>query len=179
MLRYFGLSSLCLAGLIYTTSVLHGEENALLIAFANGVFKFLLIPWILLYSARRVNARMGLKFYLRPTATYFLTLCVLILSMFIGTMFPELPYLSIALVLLGLMFMIIRKDLYSQIMGFMTMENGIASYGILKIGGFPFVIEMGILFVIITGTVVMAVLSRQVQEIYATGDTDSLTELTE
>jgi hydrogenase-4 component E len=179
MLRAFALSSLFLAGLIVTSSLAHGEEQPYAIALVNIAFKVILAPWILLYAARKVNASMALKFYLRPTSTYFAALLVLVASVFIAMKLPDVPYLSIALVLLGLLFMIIRKDLYSQIMGFMVMENGIAAYGILMIGGFPFMLETGILFVVITGAILMAILSRHVQELYATGDTESLTELTE
>jgi len=179
MLRAFGLSSICLAGLIVTSSLMHGEEQPYTIAVVNILFKAVLAPSILLYAARKAHASMSLKFYLRPTATYFAALLVLVASVFISMHLQEIPYLSIALVLLGLLFMIVRKDLYSQIMGFMVMENGIAVYGVLMIGGFPFMLETGILFVVITGAILMAILSRHVQELYATGDTESLTELTE
>lgn len=179
MLRYFALSSLCLAGLILTSSLMHGEEHPYAIVGANVFFKVILAPMILMYAAKKVHASMALKFYLRPTATYFSALLVLLVSVFISLKMPGVPYLSIALVLLGLLFMIIRKDLYSQVIGFMTMENGIAAYGVLMIGGLPFMIETGILFVVITGAILMAILSRHVQELYATGDTESLTELTE
>lgn len=179
MLRYFALSSLSLAGLIVTSSLMHGEEKPYTIAAINIFFKVILAPCILMFAARKVRASMALKFYLRPTATYFAALFVLLISVFISIKMPGVPYLSITLVLLGLLFMIVRKDLYSQIIGFMTMENGIAAYGVLMIGGFPFMIETGILFVVITGAILMAILSRHVQELYATGDTESLTELTE
>lgn len=179
MLRYFALSSLCLAGLILTSSLMHGEEHPYAIVATNVFFKVILAPMILMYAAKKVHASMALKFYLRPTATYFCALLVLLVSVFISMKMPGVPYLSIALVLLGLLFMIVRKDLYSQVIGFMTMENGIAAYGVLMIGGLPFMIETGILFVVITGAILMAILSRHVQELYATGDTESLTELTE
>lgn len=179
MLRAFAFSSLCLAGLIVTSSLMKGEEQPYTIAIVNILFKVILAPGILLYAAHKAHASMALRFYLRPTATYFAAILVLIGSVFISMKLTDVPYLSIALVLLGLLFMIVRKDLYSQIMGFMMMENGIAAYGILMIGGFPFMLETGILFVVITGAILMAILSRQVQELYATGDTESLTELTE
>lgn len=179
MLRFFALSSLCLAGLIVTSSLMKGDEQPYAIAIINIVFKVILAPSILFFAARKVRASMALKFYLRPTATYFAALLVLLISVFVSLRMPGVPYLSIALVLLGLVFMMVRKDLYSQIIGFMTMENGIAAYGVLMIGGFPFMIETGILFVVITGAILMAILSRHVQELYATGDTESLTELTE
>lgn len=179
MLRYFGFSSLCLAGLIVTSSLMRGEEQPYLIAVVNILFKVILVPWILLYTAHHVHASMSLKFYLRPAAMYFGILFILIASVFVSMKFSDVPYLSIALVLLGLIFMIARKDLFSQIMGFMIMENGIAAYGVLMIGGFPFILETGILFVVITGAVLMAILSHHVQELYATEDTESLTELTE
>ncbi len=179
LIRHFTWASLCLAGLTVTTSLIHGDEHGIYAALGTIIFKVIAIPFILTYSARRVHASMQLKFYLKPSATYFVVAIMLATAAYVTQLFPAMPFISIALILLGLTLMIMRKDLYSQIIGFMTMENGIAAFGVLAIGGIPLLIEMGIFLTLTAGAVVMATLSRQVQEVYATGDTASLTELTE
>ncbi|HOG27915.1 MAG TPA: hypothetical protein PLT35_01440, partial [Vicinamibacterales bacterium] len=81
--------------------------------------------------------------------------------------------------LLGFLLIIIRRDLYSQIIGFLTLENGISAFAVVALGGVPFLMEMGIFAVAASGVVLMAVLSGQVHALYASHDTDALRELTD
>lgn len=179
LIRHFALASFCLAGLTVTMSILHGDRHGAYAAIGTVLFKVILIPWILTLTARKAHASMQLKFYLKPAATYFVAMMMLSASAFVASRVPSLPFIAIALVLVGLTLMIMRKDLYSQIIGFLTMENGIASFGVIAIGGIPILIEMGIFLTVTAGAIVMATLSHQIQEQYATGDTTRLTELTE
>ena len=73
--------------------------------------------------------------------------------------------------------MIIRRDLYSQMIGFLTLENGIAAFAVVALGGVSFFTEMGIFAVIATGVLLMAVLSRKVHELYRSQDTVRLQDL--
>lgn len=179
IIRYFALSSLCLAGLTVTSSLLRADEHGVYSAFGTLVFKVIAIPVVLIYAASRAKASMQLKFYLRPATTYFVAAFILGITYFVSGRFAAVPFVPIALVLLGLAFMIMRKDLYSQIIGFMIMENGVAAYGVAAVGGIPLLMEIGIFLTVTAGALVMAVLSRHVQEMFASGDTERLTELTE
>lgn len=179
IIRYFALSSLCLAGLTVTASLLRGEVEGLYSALGTLAFKVVFIPAVLAYAARRAHASMQVKFYLRPAATYFAVVMILAAAYLVAGRFAAIPFAPIVLVLLGLAFMIMRKDMYSQIIGFMVMENGVAAYGVVTVGGIPLLIEIGIFLTVTAGALVMAILSRHVQEMYATGDTERLTELTE
>ncbi len=179
IIRHFALSSLCLAGLTVTASLLRGEAQGLYSALGTFAFKVVFIPAVLAYAAKRAHASMQVKFYLRPAMTYFAVAAALLAAYLVAGRFATVPFVSIALVLLGLSLMIMRKDLYSQIIGFMVMENGVAAYGVIAVGGIPLLVEIGIFLTVTAGALVMAVLSRHVQELYATGDTERLTELTE
>ena len=90
-----------------------------------------------------------------------------------------LLFVALALILLGFLILIVRRDLYSQIIGFLTIENGISAFAVVALGGIPFLMEMGIFAVIGSGVVLMAILSGQVHALYATQDTDTLRELTD
>ncbi len=179
IIRHFALSSLCLAGLTVTASLLRNDPQGIYSALGTFAFKVVFIPAVLAYAAQRAHASMQIKFYLRPAATYFVVALVLLASYLVSARFAIVPFVPVALVLLGLSYMIMRKDLYSQIIGFMVMENGVAAYGVMTVGGIPLLIEIGIFLTVTAGALVMAVLSRHVQEMYATGDTERLTELTE
>ena len=179
LIRHFSLASFCLAGLAVTESLQNGDQHGIYAAAGTILFKVILIPLILSFTARRSRASMQLKFYLKPAATYFVTAFMLVIATLVEYEMSSIPFVSIALIMLGLTLMIMRKDLYSQIIGFLTMENGIAAFGIIAVGGIPLLIEMGIFLTVTAGSIVMATLSQEVQEQYATGDTGRLTELTE
>lgn len=179
MIRHFAFASLFLAGLIVTTSLLRGDTHGLYAALGTTLLKVLAIPLILLATAERTGASMQLRFAVRPAGTYFLLIAFLLGAFALTRTFPGMPFVALALLVIGFLLMVVRRDLYSQIIGFLTMENGIAAFGVLAVGGIPLIIETGILLTVAAGAVIMATVSRHVQETYATGDTDRLTELTE
>jgi hydrogenase-4 component E len=179
IIGHFAFSSFCLAGLTVTVSLLRSDPHGIYAAFGTLAFKVLIIPSVLVYAARHGRASMRPSFFLRPASTYFIAALVLLVSYLVSHRYEAVPFIPIALALLGLSFMIIRKDLYSQIIGFMVMENGVAAYGVLAVGGIPLLVEVGIILTVTAGALLMALLSRHVQELYASGDTERLTELTE
>lgn len=179
MIRHFALASLCLAGLTVTASLLRGDVHGLYAAGGAVLIKVILIPAILMTTARRTRASMQLRFIIRPAGSYFVLLFALLAAFALTRAFSGIPFIALALVVTGFMLMAIRRDLYSQIIGFLTMENGIAAFAVLAIGGIPLIIEAGILLTVTAGSIVMATVSKHVQDTYATGDTDLLTELTE
>jgi hydrogenase-4 component E len=88
-----------------------------------------------------------------------------------------LLFVALALILLGFLILIIRRDLYSQIVGFLTIENGIAAFAVVALGGMSFMTEMGIFAVIGSGVLLMAILSRKVHALYRSHDTATLQDL--
>lgn len=179
MLRYFAMASLCLAGLTITASLMRNDSEGIYAALITSLLKAIIIPVLLMATARRTHASMQLRFLVRPAGTYFVLATSLLGTFALTRGYVGMPFVAVALVVIGFVLMVVRKDLYSQIVGFLTMENGIAAFGVLVVGGIPLIIETGILLTVAAGAVVMATLSKHVQEMYATGDTDRLTELTE
>ena len=89
----------------------------------------------------------------------------------------SLVFVALALIFLGFLTLIIRRDLFSQIIGFLTVENGISAFAVVALGGVPFLTEMGIFAAIGSGVVLMAVLSQQVHSLYRSHDTARLSDL--
>lgn len=191
MLRYFAIASFCLAGLGASMSILRGETEFFIAPIATVLFKVILVPLIIYFTAKKLPAASQLKMYLRPATTFVLFALMLVLSGIIvrnipvhfaemtegSFFFQALLFISVALVLAGILLTIVRKDLFSQVLGILTMENGIAAFGLVALGGMPIFLEMGIFFVVITSTVILAVLIDSVHKVYTTGDTSNLNEL--
>lgn len=186
LVRFYALSSLALAGIAFALSV-EGDEHAWIIGLVTIIVKVLLIPFLILFAARKSKASLRLQSFLRPAPSYFLAACILLLTLFItfdspfvfGKSIGILFFVSISLVMLGITMMIVRRDLYSQIIGFLVLENGLALFGIVTVGSIPILIELGIFLVITTSVFIMSSLSSNVQELYGSGDTEKLRELTD
>ncbi len=191
MLRYFAIASLCLAGLGASMSILRGETEFFIAPIATLLFKVVFVPLIIYFTAKKIPASNQLKMYVRPATTYILFALVLVISGIIVRNIPvnfaEMPesimffkallFISVSMILSGILITIIRKDLFSQVLGLLTMENGIAAFGLVALRGIPLFLEMGIFFVIIISTMILAALIDSVHKVHASGDTSILNEL--
>jgi hydrogenase-4 component E len=193
MIRYYILAAVCLAGLGVSVTVADGLMERLIAPLATLLFKAIIIPAIVIHTARRLPIANQLRMSIRPAGTSLLFLLVLALSAFIVRGLPEtlglmlftnaisreVLFISVALILTGAMFLVIRQDLFSQIFGLLTIENGIASFGLVALESTPIIMELGIFLIIAGSIVVMAVLTDQVHAEYETVDTRKLKELTD
>ncbi len=194
-LRHYAASSACLAGVILVSAAVSGNPAEYAGAAATLVLKVVLIPLGLLRTARKLGDAMRLTSMTRPVLSYTLAAASVAGAWLLARRLPlsaasgraeggELPlagllFVALALILLGFLLIIIRRDLYSQIIGFLTLENGISAFAVVALGGVPFLMEMGIFAVAASGVVLMAILSGQVHALYASHDTDALRELTD
>ncbi len=195
VLRHYSISSACLAGLIVSHAVRTAHPAEYAGAAATILVKVVLIPFVVLSTARRLGELLRLKPITRPVASYALSLLAVTgaylmsrrLPLGIGPTSPaghvvplwSLVFVALALIFLGFLMLIIRRDLFSQIIGFLTVENGISAFAVVALGGVPFLTEMGIFAAIGGGVVLMALLSQQVHSLYRSHDTARLGDLTD
>jgi hydrogenase-4 component E len=193
VLRQYSISSACLAGLIVTHAVRTGHAVEYAGAIATILVKVIAVPLGIMSTARRLGEMMRLKPITRPVASYALAVAAVggayamsrRLPLAIGPTLPaggviplwSLVFVALALIFLGFLMLIIRRDLFSQIIGFLTVENGISAFAAVALGGIPFLTEMGIFAAIGTGVLLMAILSQQVHSLYRSHDTARLSDL--
>jgi hydrogenase-4 component E len=70
--------------------------------------------------------------------------------------------MAVALLFIGMLFMITRRLAISQVIGFLIMENGIFLYGLTQTKGMPHLVEMAVVFealiaVLIAGLVILRI----------------------
>ncbi len=193
VLRHYSISSACLAGLIVSHAVRTAHPAEYAGAAATILVKVVVIPFVILSTARRLGELLRLKPIARPVASYALSVLAVTgaylmsrrLPLGIGPTSPAghvvplwgLVFVALALIFLGFLMLIIRRDLFSQIIGFLTVENGISAFAVVALGGVPFLTEMGIFAAIGSGVVLMALLSQQVHSLYRSHDTARLGDL--
>lgn len=84
---------------------------------------------------------------------------------------------SISLVLTGMFFMISRKKAIGQIVGFLTLENGLFLTAMVFTHGMPFIVDMGIFVDLITGVLIMGMMVFRINEKFESIDVSKLKNL--
>ena len=86
---------------------------------------------------------------------------------------------SLAVVLIGLLMMVIRTQAVIQVLGFMSMENGLFLAAVSATGGMPLVVELGVAFDVLVAMVLFGVFFLQIRESIDSLDVDRMNRLTE
>ena len=86
---------------------------------------------------------------------------------------------SLSIVLLGLWMMIARHQVVAQVLGFMSMENGLFLAAVASTRGMPLVVELGVAFDVLVAAVLFGVFFFHIHESIESLDVDRLNRLTE
>lgn len=86
---------------------------------------------------------------------------------------------SLAVVLLGMLLMITRSHAVAQVVGFMSIENGLFFAAVVSTMGMPMVVELGIAFDVLVAAVVFGVFFFQIRSSIDSLDVDRLSRLSE
>ena len=84
---------------------------------------------------------------------------------------------AIALVVLGIAIVALRRPTIFQALGLLVAENGVYLLALSVAGGLPAVIELGVLFDLVVVLTVVAAFSYQIHREVGSGDTELLREL--
>lgn len=135
-----------------------------LIAATLVAQRALLVPWFLNEIVQRVGVSKDPGMALPAPLTMHVSILLFGLSFFVATHLPMYvpggtvhcsATASISLLFTGLVMMLTRRLALSQIIGFITLENGVYTFALTQTDGLPFLIEMAV-FVDILGAVMLA-----------------------
>lgn len=84
---------------------------------------------------------------------------------------------ALAMLLLGLFTMATRRKALTQVIGLVTMENGIYLAAVAATRGLPIAVEFGIALDVLTGAALMALVTHEINRMFVTINTDRLRSL--
>jgi hydrogenase-4 membrane subunit HyfE len=190
MLRYYALSSLSIAGIALGLSFIldKGEMHHLwLFAIVTVLIKVVLVPVVIRYAQRKHKDMISSPSFLRPASSYFVVVAILGATFYImkntpiagKVEFDTLLYASIALIGLGLATMIVHRNIFSQILGLLIMENGLTVFTLVTVKSLPLLIELGVFMIIVASAFILSILGSRIREFHGSSDTEELRNLTE
>jgi len=84
---------------------------------------------------------------------------------------------SVAIVLIGMFFMISRKRAIGQVVGFLVIENGLFVTAMFSTHGMPFIVDMGVFIDLITAVLIMGLMVFRINEKFESIDINKLNNL--
>ncbi|WP_312515810.1 hydrogenase [Anaerospora sp.] len=161
------------------------EVHMFIAALLTSAIKVGIIPFALyrLLPYLREEREIVGREIVKANFSTFMALLSIILSY--GLISPNLPGIAVAstlpaavsLTLIGLFFIMMRRQAVMQIIGLITMENGLYLFGLSITQGLPLIIEMGIFLDVLVAVVVLVILTYRLKLSLESTDTSLLKKL--
>ena len=147
--------------------------------------KVIVLPWLLHRLIDRLNVRWDVETLINIPTTMLVGILLVILSFNLalpisqlaGTITRGTLGIAMASVLLSLLMMITRRKAVPQVIGFLSLENGLFFAATSATYGMPMVVELGIALDVLVGTFIFGIFFFQIRETFDSLDIHHLEKL--
>jgi len=151
------------------------------------VLKVIFIPWMLHRVIRKLNVRWDVETLLNVPTTMLVGIGLVILAFSLALPVSRLSSslaggslgIALACILLSFMMMITRSKAVPQVIGFLSMENGLIFAATAVTNGMPMIVEFGVALDVLVGVLILGVFMFQIREKFDTLDIQNLESLKE
>jgi hydrogenase-4 component E len=183
---------LALQGLLLFTATLllawrTGANHLYLSAALTLTLKVIFLPWLLHRLIRRLGVYWDTEPLLNTTGTMLVGVLVVVFSFGLAQPITALAStatrnaigIAVAVVLIAFMTMITRRKAMSQVVGFLSMENGLFFGAMSATYGMPMIVEFGVALDVLVAMLVLGVFFFQIREQFDSLDLKHLESLKE
>jgi len=182
--RAYMFNSLLLSSLIAIVAFMIGETHLYIASVVTLLSKGILIPLFLRKIVREIKVTHDVEPYIsNPLSLSISGILVAVVyaslkeGIFVTGFSRNVLQISIAVILIGLFTMITRRKAITQVIGLLFMENGLFLAGFSLTFGMPTIIELGVLFDMLIGVIILGIFAIQIKRTFASADLDKLTTL--
>ena len=182
--RVYTLNSWLLSLLTAIVAFMIGEAHLYVAAILTFMTKGILLPVFLRRIVRQIKLTHDVEPYINNA------LSLTISGILVGVVYASLRegifvtgfsrnvlQISIAVILIGLFIMITRRKALTQVIGLLFMENGLFLAGFSLTFGMPLIVELGVLFDMLMGVIILGIFTIQIKRAFTSSDLDKLTIL--
>jgi hydrogenase-4 component E len=171
LLQVYSAQALTLSAAAAWQGYAHGESHLYVTAILTLVLKAMVIP----VTLHRIIVKMDIQRSIEPAmsigATMLAGVSLVTLSILLvlpvtaeaAALTREDLALSLSVVLLGLLMMISRRNAVSQVVGFMSIENGLILAAV-GVAGMPLIVEMSIAFSVMVAFIIFGIFLFDIRE---------------
>lgn len=178
-------------GLLFMATLLlawrTGEHHLYLSAALTLALKVVVLPWLLHRLIHRLDVYWDSELVINPSGTMLLGILIVVfafglaqpISAFASTATRSTIGIAIAVILLAFLMMITRRKAMSQVVGFLSMENGLFFGAMSATYGMPMIVELGVALDVLVAMLVLGVFFFQIREQFDSLDLRHLESLKE
>ena len=168
-------------------AALTDQKHLYVSAAVTLVLKVILLPWILHRLIRKLNVKWDVESLINIPTTMLIGIVLVILafnlaapiSQLAGTVTRSTLGIALASMLLSFMMMITRSKAVPQVIGFLSMENGVFFAATAAVYGMPMVVELGVALDVLVAALILGIFIFEIRERFDTLDTRHLEKLRE
>jgi len=183
----YGWQGVLLAVTTALVAYVTGHTHLYISAVLTLALKALLIPWLLHRLAVRLNVQRENEPIAYPSLLLLAGAALVVFSYYVSLPIVQFAAsatrniiaVSMSIVLLGMLLMITRRRAMAQVIGFMSMENGLFFAGVVSTYGMPMIVELGIAFDVLVAAILFGVFFFQMRASIDSLDVDRLNRLRE
>ncbi|HEY7903066.1 MAG TPA: formate hydrogenlyase [Casimicrobiaceae bacterium] len=178
-----------LALAVSTAIVAHATSQPHLYGSAalTMVLKVLLLPWILHRLIRKLDVKWEFEQLINIPTTMLIGLVLVVFAFNLAVPISQLAStvtratlgIALASVMLSFLMMITRRKAIPQVIGFLSMENGLFFAATSATYGMPMVVELGVALDVLVGVLILGVFFFQIREQFDSLDLNHLEKLKE
>ena len=164
-----------------------GLHHLYISAILTLVLKAGFIPWLLLRLIRQMGLDREVHTVEHPVVTMMIATALVIFCYYVAQPIEQMTStitrntiaISMAVVLLGMLMLVSRNKAVSQVVGFMSLENGLFFAAVSATHGMPMVVELGIAFDVLIAAVIFGVFFFHIRDSFDSLDVSQLSHLSE
>ncbi|KAB0655602.1 formate hydrogenlyase [Burkholderia diffusa] len=149
------------------------------------VLKVGVIPWFLYRLVRRLDVKTDVEPLINIPTTLLIGIVLVIIAFNVAAPISQLATsvargtlgIALACVLLSFMAMITRAKAIPQVIGFLSMENGLFFAAAAATNGMPMIVELGIGLDVLIGILILGIFMFQIREQFDSLDIHHLEKL--
>ena len=187
LIHLFALQGVALVGSTVTVAYATGQTHLYGSAAITFVLKVVVLPYILHRLIRRLNVKWDIETLINIPTMMLVGIALVIFAFNLALPISEFSQsiargtlgIALACVLLSFLMMITRSKAVPQVIGFLSMENGLFFAATSATYGMPMVVELGIALDVLVGMVILGVFMFQIREQFDSLDIHHLEKLKE
>jgi hydrogenase-4 component E len=145
--------------------------------------KALVVPWFM----NRVRKHNQLKRVHEPYVPVFYSIMVVVLSLVISFLLSNslqneqihTKYFTVALasVIFGIYFIIVHRNIFSHVVGYLIIENGIFLFSLAVGSQMPMMVNLAVLLDVVMGVLVLGIFINRIGDTFHSVEIDNLSKL--
>jgi len=149
------------------------------------LLKVMLLPWLLHRLIRRLNVRWDVETLINIPTTMLVGIALVIFAFNLAAPISQLAEgitrgligIALASVLLSMLMMLTRRKAVSQVVAFLSLENGLFFAATSATQGMPLVVELGIALDVLVATFIFGIFFFQIRETFDSLDITHMEKL--